>query len=52
MYDNSNSGLPFRKYTSLSLAWWHSYKWASKQLFKATTIIYSPHKRFMLINCR
>ncbi len=34
MYDNSNSGLQFRKFTSLSLAWWHSYKWVSKQLFK------------------
>jgi hypothetical protein len=34
MYDNSNSGLQLRKYASLSLAWWHSYKWVSKQLFK------------------
>ena len=34
MYDKSNMGLQFRKYTSLSLAWWHSYKWVAKQLFK------------------
>lgn len=34
MYDVSNTGVPFRKFTSVSLAWWHSYKWASKLLFK------------------
>ena len=34
MYDKSGSGTQFRKYTSLSLAWWHSYKWTAKQLFK------------------
>lgn len=34
MYDVSNTGVSFRKFTSVSLAWWHSYKWASKLLFK------------------
>ena len=34
MYDASNCGKSFRKLTPISLAWWHSYKWASKLLFK------------------
>ena len=34
MYDTSNCGKAFRKLTPVSLAWWHSYKWATKLLFK------------------
>ena len=34
MYDVSNCGSKFRKLTPVSLAWWHSYKWAAKLLFK------------------
>ena len=34
MYDVSNCGKAFRKLTPVSLAWWHSYKWAAKLLFK------------------
>ena len=34
MYDVSNCGKSFRELTPVSLAWWHSYKWTSKLLFK------------------
>lgn len=34
MYDRSNCGGKLRKYTSVSLAWWHNYKWATKQIFR------------------
>lgn len=32
MYDTSLGGRKLRTYTSLSLAWWHSYKWATTRI--------------------
>jgi hypothetical protein len=34
MYDKTDSGANLRKYTFCSLAWWHSYKWACKEVVK------------------
>jgi hypothetical protein len=34
MYEKSNAGARLRKYTFCSLAWWHSYKWATKEVVK------------------
>jgi len=34
MYDKTNAGAILRKYTHCSLAWWHSYKWATKEVVK------------------
>jgi len=34
MYEKTNSGANLRKYTFCSLAWWHSYKWATQQVVK------------------
>ena len=34
MYDSSGCGINLRKYVSLSLAWWHNYKWATKQIIR------------------
>jgi len=34
MYDRTGAGSQLRKYTICSLAWWHSYKWATKQIIK------------------
>jgi hypothetical protein len=34
MYDSSGCGANLRKYVSLSLAWWHNYKWATKQVVR------------------
>lgn len=28
MYDQTSGGTLLRKYTGISLAWWHNYKWA------------------------
>jgi hypothetical protein len=38
MYDVSNCGRLLRRYTSLSLAWWHNYKWATKQIVRVFAI--------------
>jgi hypothetical protein len=32
MYDRSNGGRMLRTYAGCSLAWWHSYKWATKRI--------------------
>jgi hypothetical protein len=32
MYDRSNATKLLRDYCSLSLAWWHSYKWCTKMI--------------------
>ena len=32
MYDQSNATVQLRKYCGVSLAWWHSYKWATKMI--------------------
>ena len=29
MYDKNNAGQHLRKHVGVSLAWWHSYKWAT-----------------------
>ena len=34
MYDRTNAASELRKYTVCSLAWWHSYKWATKEIVK------------------
>ena len=34
MYDNSQCGRLLRRYMSLSLAWWHNYKWTTKMIVK------------------
>jgi hypothetical protein len=34
MYDVTGSGVPLRDYTSVSLAWWHSYKWTAMMIMK------------------
>ena len=34
MYDRSGGGVVLRRYTGLSLAWWHSYKWCTKLVMK------------------
>ena len=34
MYDRSGCGRLLRRYTALSLAWWHNYKWATKQIVR------------------
>ena len=34
MYDRSNCGRLLRRYMCLSLAWWHNYKWAVKQIVR------------------
>lgn len=34
MYDNSQCGLLLRRYMSLSLAWWHNYKWTTKMIIR------------------
>jgi hypothetical protein len=32
MYDSSGAGVPLRRFTGVSLAWWHNYKWCTKRL--------------------
>jgi hypothetical protein len=32
MYDKSGCGRRLRKFMSVSLAWWHNYKWATKMI--------------------
>ena len=32
MYDSSGGGERLRRYAGCSLAWWHSYKWATKRI--------------------
>lgn len=34
MYDKSGAGILLRKYTGVSMAWWHSYKWATKRVME------------------
>ena len=34
MYDRTNCGAQLRKFMSVSLAWWHNYKWATKMICK------------------
>ena len=34
MYDRSGAAVHLRKYMGLSLAWWHSYKWATKKILQ------------------
>lgn len=34
MYDTSHGGRRLRTFTSLSLALWHSYKWATKRILQ------------------
>ena len=34
MYDTSQSGRELSKYCGVSLAWWHSYKWATKKILE------------------
>jgi hypothetical protein len=38
MYDSSGGGKIFRKYNSVNLAWWHSYKWAALKMWE----LYAP----------
>lgn len=32
MYDDSDRAYNLRKYTGVSLAWWHSFKWATAKI--------------------
>ena len=32
MYDQTDRAYNLRKYTGVSLAWWHSYKWATAKI--------------------
>lgn len=32
MYDRSDAGRNLRRYMGVSLAWWHSFKWATKRI--------------------
>lgn len=32
MYDRSDGGKQLRTYAGCSLAWWHSFKWATKRI--------------------
>ena len=34
MYDLSGCGRLLRRYTALSLAWWHNHKWATRQIVR------------------
>ena len=34
MYDRSNAGVFLRKFTCMSFAWWHAYKWTVKMVMK------------------
>ena len=34
MYDRSGAALRLRKYMGVSLAWWHSHKWATKKIMQ------------------
>ena len=34
MYDLSGCGKLLRRYTALSLAWWHNHKWATRQIVR------------------
>jgi hypothetical protein len=34
MYDRSGAALRLQKYMGVSLAWWHSYKWATKKIMQ------------------
>ena len=34
MYDSSGCGIQFRMFSAVSLAWWHSYKWTTKQIVR------------------
>ena len=40
MYDRSNAGKNLRKYCGVSLAWWHTYKWATKKIMQVFAIDY------------
>lgn len=43
MYDTSDGGREFRKYTSCNLAWWHSYKHCCIQIWKVfANMIWAP----------
>jgi hypothetical protein len=43
MYDLSGGGAKFRMYTSVNLAWWHSYKHAVAKIWKAfANTIWAP----------
>ena len=47
-YDKSGGGKNFRKYCGISLAWWHSYKWATKYIMKVfSTDFIAPYLHFM-----
>ena len=51
MYDASNAGWRFRTLTCLSLAWWHSYKWTSKILFKVFSAdFFAPYYHHLFPN--
>ncbi len=34
MYDTSGAGAKLRHYTSVTLSWWHSYKWTTMMIMK------------------
>ena len=34
MYDQSHRAIKLRTYTGVSLAWWHSYKWATTKIMQ------------------
>ena len=34
IYDRSSNGRKLGKYCGVSLAWWHSYKWATKKILQ------------------
>ena len=51
MYDTTNAGWHFRTLTSLSLAWWHSYKWTAKLLLKLFSAdIFAPYIHHLFPN--
>ena len=34
MYDASDAGINLRRYTGVSLAWWHTFKWCTKMIMQ------------------
>ena len=34
IYDKSTAGKKLGKYTGISLAWWHTYKWCTKKIMQ------------------
>ena len=55
MYDKSKAGHKLGRYCGISLAWWHSYKWATKKILQVFACdFFGPlfHHLFPLRNFR